>query len=113
MSIKDLIQASLNKNHNPNTLQYPFKIVAVDIFDTHKPTEVTFRGTSLNSIVKTTIQEMFDDPDLIEKFSPENIKLLSFLGLGEVLFKDKTYDNPDDVRTTYLELIKKMIQFKV
>lgn len=89
--------------------RYPCKIVSMKFSnDFSSPTEIQYFAATKTNIRKSTIQEVLNDPLLIEKFHPTDGVKLGFISFGEIILKESL--SIDEAREKYTFLIESMMQ---
>lgn len=70
--------------------RYPCKIIKVkDHLDKLKTTKITYQAVNRLNLRKSCIDEILNDPMIVEKFHPTDAVKLGFLAAGEILLKNK------------------------
>ena len=89
--------------------RYPCKLIKVknhDIFD--KKTIVTYQAVSRFNLREATLENILNDPMIVEKFHPTEAVKLGFLSAGEILLKNDK--SPEAIKNDYLKIIASMFK---
>ncbi|MBA2650118.1 MAG: hypothetical protein H0U75_11125 [Legionella sp.] len=89
--------------------RYPCKMIFVkNIVDFDKKTEIQYIAASKVNIRTSSVQDILDDPLLIEKFHPTDGVKLGFLACGEIFFKNNI--TMDESKKLYLKILNHMFE---
>lgn len=110
--MKQLIQKIINQYHysiESVKNRYPCKIIFIKLFKNfEKAAEIKYIAATKTNIRTSKIQDILNDPLLVEKFHPTDGVKLGFLSVGEIIFKDDL--TIDELRKLYLKIIQNMFE---
>jgi hypothetical protein len=87
--------------------RYPCKIIKVkDHLSQEKATKVTYQAVTRFNLRESRIDEILDNPMIIEKFHPTEGVKLGFLAAGEILLKGGK--SIEEIKQEYEKIILKM-----
>lgn len=68
--------------------RYPCKLIKIKNFDDpNKKTLVTYQAVGRFNVRESTLENILNDPMIIEKFHPTDAVKIGFLSAGEILLK--------------------------
>lgn len=89
--------------------RYPCKIIDIkNLTDFNKNTEVQFLAATKINIRTSAVQDILEDPLLIEKFHPTDGVKLGFLACGEILLRENL--SLEEAKSIYVKIINHMFQ---
>ena len=87
--------------------RYPCKIIKIkDHFNPKKTTKVTYQAVTRFNLRESRVDDILDDPMIIEKFHPTDGVKLGFLAAGEILFKSSK--SIEEIKQDYEKIILNM-----
>jgi hypothetical protein len=89
--------------------RYPCKIIKVtDYLDFGKNTKIIYQAVTRFNIRESRIDEILDDPMVVEKFHPTDCVKLGFLAACDILLKN---NKPiEEIKKDYEKIAKNMLK---
>ena len=89
--------------------RYPCKIIKIrDHFHAFKTTKIIYQAVTRLNLRESRVDEILNDPMIIEKFHPTEAVKLGFLAAGEIFLK--SHKSLDEIKKEYEKIIQKMFE---
>ncbi len=89
--------------------RYPCRIIKVNNYlDFDKNTKIIYKAVTRFNIRESRIDEILDDPMIVEKFHPTDCVKLGFLAACDILLKNN--DEIEIIRKNYEKIAKSMLR---
>src|SRR3990167_8011027 len=89
--------------------RYPCKLIKIkNHTDFDRKTLVTYRAVTRTNLRELTLEEILNDPMIVEKFHPTDAVKLGFLSAGEILLKNNL--TLEQIKADYQRIVKAMFK---